>query len=165
MEIVYFNEQSNFHDRAEKLFLKHKQIIEQLILSADVQHVGSTAIPDSLTKGDLDIQVRVPADQFPLAIQALSARYEINDGSDATDCFRSYKDDAADPPLGVQLTISHSEMDFFWKFREVLNMNKSYRNKYDELKRQFHGADMVVYRKAKNDFFEWLMETPEFQSL
>ncbi|MFX3635133.1 MAG: GrpB family protein [Candidatus Pristimantibacillus sp.] len=142
MEIVYFNEQSNFHVKAERLFLTHKQRIEELIPGADVQHVGSTAIPDSLTKGDLDIQVRVPADQFKQAIQALSSCYERNDGSDETDCFRAYKDDATDPPLGVQLTIIHSEMDFFWKFRDVLNGNKSYRDQYDKLKQQYNGADM-----------------------
>ncbi|MCM3575348.1 hypothetical protein M3172_19290 [Mesobacillus subterraneus] len=44
-------------------------------------------------------------------------------------------------------------------------MNEQYLKEYDELKRNFEGRDMELYRKAKNEFFERLMETPEYQQL
>ena len=50
MERVHFLEQSHFHEQAEKTFLERKEKILRLLPEADVQHVGSTAIPNSLTK-------------------------------------------------------------------------------------------------------------------
>ncbi|NQX71659.1 GrpB family protein [Paenibacillus alba] len=165
MEIVNFSEQSIFHEKAQKLFLEQKVIIEALLPKADVQHVGSTAIPNSLTKGDLDIQVRVKQEEFLSAVHVLSQLYSINDGSISTDSFRAFNDELTDPPLGVQLTIINTEFDFFWIFRDVLLKNDNYRVKYDELKKDFDGKEMDDYRKGKNTFFEWLLETPEFKAL
>lgn len=165
MEKVHFAERLIFHEKAEKLFREQKAVIEAAIPRADVQHVGSTAVPNSLTKGDLDIQVRVLPEDFSSAVQALSMLYASNEGSGKTDSFQAFKDDHTDPPLGVQLTVIHSEFDFFWKFRDVLLRNDSYRLKYDALKKEFEGKDMDDYREAKNGFFEWLMQTPEYQNL
>ncbi|MED4990075.1 GrpB family protein [Parageobacillus toebii] len=165
MEIVHFFEQSYFHEQAEKTFLEQKEKILRLLPEADIQHVGSTAIPNSLTKGDLDIQVRVPAEIFTVAVEKLSALYAINEGSVQTDYFRAFQDDTTDPPLGVQLTVIGSELDIFWKFREVLLANDTYRAEYDELKKAYEGKSMEAYREAKQRFFARLMETPEFQRL
>ncbi|MEC0232298.1 GrpB family protein [Paenibacillus alba] len=165
MEIVNFFEHSIFHEKAWKLFLEQQAMIEVVIPKADVQHVGSTAVPNSLTKGDLDIQVRVKQEEFLLAVHALSKLYSLNDGSISTDSFRAFTDNLTDPPLGVQLTVINSEFDFFWKFRDVLLKNDNYRVKYDELKKDFDGKEMDDYRKGKNTFFEWLLETPELKAL
>ncbi len=70
-------------------FFIHQKRISKHLPFADIQHVGSTTIPNSLTKGDLDIQVRVPFEQFPTAVQALEALYEVNKGSGKTDFFRA----------------------------------------------------------------------------
>ncbi len=53
----------------------------------DIQHIGSTAIPNSITKGDLDIQVRVSKEDFTKAVEILSTIYDINEGSTKTDFF------------------------------------------------------------------------------
>lgn len=165
MELVHFLDNSLFYKNAEKTFLVHKKIIKERLPEADIQHVGSTAIPNSLTKGDLDIQVRVSSGQFLEAVTSLSALYELNKGSIKTDRFRAFKDNSTIPPLGVQLTVIGSEHDFFWKFRDVLLRNDRYRKEYDDLKRKYEGKFMDEYRKAKNDFFQRLMETPEYKKL
>lgn len=164
MEIVNFAEQITFNEQAEQLFAEQSARLTALLPQADIQHVGSTAIPNSLTKGDLDIQIRVAASDFEHAVEVLSRRYELNDGSVSTDSFRAFKDDTTDPPLGVQLTVIDAEFDFFWKFRDVLRNNELYKQKYDTLKSAYNGKDMDDYRNAKNGFFEWLMETPEFKA-
>ncbi|HLR51678.1 MAG TPA: GrpB family protein, partial [Candidatus Avamphibacillus sp.] len=81
------------------------------------------------------------------------------------DEFRAYQKDSSDPPLGVQLTVIGSEFDFFWKFRDVLLLNDQYRMEYDELKRKYEGKEMDEYRKAKSEFFNKMMQTPEFKRL
>ncbi|OIK09842.1 GrpB family protein [Bacillus sp. MUM 13] len=80
---------------------------------SDVQHVGSTAVPNSHTKGDIDIQVRVSPEQFLKAVPTLSAVYELNEDSVKTGSFRAFKDDSTVSPLGVQLIVIDSEYDFF----------------------------------------------------
>lgn len=165
MEWVYFYNQNRFKYGAEETFITQKELIKKLIPNADIQHVGSSAIPNSLTKGDLDIQVRIPKNQFLKAVEALSILYETNDGSIKTNEFRAFKDDTITPSLGVQLTVIDSEYDFFWKFRDVLLQNTQYRLEYDELKRKFEGKAMEAYREAKDDFFSKIIETPEFKRL
>ncbi|MEI3604817.1 GrpB family protein [Pseudogracilibacillus sp. SE30717A] len=91
MERVNFYNQRNFKCDAEKTFISQKNLIHELIPNADVQHVGSTAIPHSLTKGDLDIQVRVSEIQFNKAVKALSAMYESNEGSIKTNSLEHLK--------------------------------------------------------------------------
>ncbi|QUW23163.1 GrpB family protein [Sporosarcina sp. Marseille-Q4063] len=165
MEQVSFYNQKCFKRDVEKTFTSHRDLIQELIPRADVQHVGSTAIPNSLTKGDLDIQVRVSKIQFIQAVESLSSVYESNDESIKTSEFRAFKDDTGIPPLGIQLTIIGSEFDFFWKFRDILLQNDQYRTEYDELKRKFEGKCMEAYRGAKNDFFSKIIQTPEFKRL
>lgn len=162
MTNVTFYSNKLFKDKAEQAFLFQKKLIKEHLPSADVQHVGSTAIPNSLTKGDLDIQVRVAAEQFSKAVNVLSLLYESNDGSIKTDEFRAFQEESSDPPLGIQLTVIDSEFDFFWKFRDVLLLNDQYRLEYDELKRKYEGREMEEYREAKNEFFIRMMQTPEF---
>jgi GrpB-like predicted nucleotidyltransferase (UPF0157 family) len=161
MERVHFFEQRHFYEQAEETFLEQKEKILRLLPEADVQHVGSTAIPNSLTKGDLGI----PAELFTDAVKNLSTLYAVNEGSVQTDYFRAFQDDTVAPPLGVQLTVIDSELDVFWKFREVLLANDTYRAEYDELKKAYEGKSMEAYREAKQQFFARLMETPEFQRL
>lgn len=163
MEQVNFFE-NNF-EQAEKAFMSHKKIISEHLPFADIQHVGSSAIPSCLTKGDIDIQVRVATEKFPLAVKALETLYDINEGSSKTDDFRAFQDDSATPPLGVQLTVINSEVDFFWKFRDVLLENNKYLKEYDDLKKSHEGSEMDKYRQAKNKFFEKIMETPEYKRL
>lgn len=165
MEKVYFSNSPLLFDIAEKAYLTHKTTIKNLLPQADVQHVGSTAIPNSFTKGDLDIQVRVDAESFPIAVNLLSTVYEVNIGSIATDSFQAFKDDSTTPPLGIQLTVINSEHDFFWKFRDILLRHESYRQEYDELKLKYNGKEMDRYREAKNEFFQKIMDSPEYKNL
>lgn len=165
MERVNFFNNKSLYEKAEETFFIHKAVIEELLPEAEVQHVGSTAIPNSITKGDLDIQVRVTANLFPNAVKELAKLYELNEGSVKTETFRAFKDDSTVPPVGVQLTVINSEFDFFWKFRDVLLFNDNYRQEYDDLKRRYEGMEMRHYREAKNKFFEKVMSSPEYKSI
>ena len=93
MESVNFYNHSMVYEQAHDLFLEHRKKIKQIVPQADIQHVGSTAIPDTLTKGDLDIQVRVTQELFETTHEALSNLYQKNVGSVETDYYQSFKDD------------------------------------------------------------------------
>lgn len=165
MEIVNFFYNKSLYEKAEVTFFMHKALIEELLPESDVQHVGSTAIPNSITKGDLDIQVRVNAKIFPNAVIELAKLYELNEDSVKTETFRAFKDESTIPPVGVQLTVINSEFDFFWKFRDFLLMIDNYLKQYDNLKWKYEGMEMEDYREAKNKFFEKMMATLEYKNI
>ena len=165
LERVSFYKQVGVNSDIESTFNTQKAQIKKIIPHADIHHVGSSAIPNSFTKGDLDIQVRVSSKLFPIAVEELSKLYELNEGSIKTDEFRAFKDDTTTPPLGIQLTVFDSEFDFFWKFRDILLQNDKYRIEYDNLKREFDGKEMDKYRNAKNNFFNKIKQTKEYREL
>ena len=165
LEQVSFYKQVEVNSDIKNTFNSQKERIKKVIPNAEIHHVGSSAIPNSLTKGDLDIQVRVSAKSFLPAVEALSKLYDLNEGSVKTNEFRAFKDDTIVPPLGVQLTVFDSEFDFFWKFRDILIQKDKYRIEYDNLKRDFEGKEMDKYREAKNVFFNKIKQTKEYQEL
>ena len=122
--------------------------------TADIRHVGATAVPGCFTKGDLDIVVRVTATDFEATDTALALRYARNDGSVRSTAFSAFEDASNRPHLGIQLTAIDSPFDFFHLFVEALRQSPQLVDKYNALKRSHDGCDMSVYRAAKGAFVE-----------
>ena len=156
---VYFKPTSNFRDKTNELFRKQKNIISDLIPSAEIQHIGSTAIPTSITKGDLDINVRVQKENFKPAIETLKNHYEINQLENWTENFASFKSKISGVDFGVQLTIVGSSTDDFVKLRDILIKNPDLIKEFNLMKQTYNGKDMEEYRKEKGKFFERLRES------
>jgi GrpB-like predicted nucleotidyltransferase (UPF0157 family) len=150
---VFFAEVASCKAKADLLFASIEAQVASLLPRAQVEHVGSTSLPDGLTKGDLDVQVRVQAGDFEEACRALVRIYEANPGG-FTDDGRSYKDDATDPPLGVHVTVIDGPSDLQFRQRDLLRARPELRAEYDSLKRRFHGGNMDEYREAKDRFWE-----------
>jgi GrpB-like predicted nucleotidyltransferase (UPF0157 family) len=138
---------------AERLFARVAvDLAEVLPASAEIRHVGATAVAGCLTKGDLDVVVRVPAADFLSADAALARRLARNAGSERTDTFSSFEDSTALPHLGIQLTVIGSADDCFHLFAEVLRGDPGCVARYNALKRAYHGRPMQAYRAAKDAF-------------
>ena len=160
--MVYFRKQEKLKGRAEKIFLKERKRILRVIPSADVQHIGSTAIPGSLTKGKLDIQVRVEQKDFEKAQSALSKMYKPNKENPPTKTYASFKDSNMEIPLGVQLIVIGSEEDNFTALRDVLASNEKYLKSCNALKKRHQGKSMREYRKAKGAFVDKVLKAKPF---
>ncbi|MFK3938555.1 GrpB family protein [Alkalihalobacillus sp. NPDC078783] len=144
-----------------RMVKKHSIQIQRLIPNADIHHVGSTAVPNSLTKGDLDFQVRVKQDDFQPAKQSLLSLYELNTGSSQTSFFSAFEiDDTL--PIGIQLTVIDSEIDHFWKVTKYLIENPTIQEQYNQLKRSNNGQPMDNYRQKKSAFIESILESEAF---
>ena len=59
-----FVPESEVRESVARLYSRLEKQLGELLPGADIQHVGSTAIPGCMTKGDLDIQVRVPPQTY-----------------------------------------------------------------------------------------------------
>jgi len=119
---------------------------------AEIHHVGSTAVRGSVTKGDLDVLVRVPQDAFQAAEDVLASIFERNTESTRSADFSAFLDKRTNPELGVQLVAVGGSADTFLAWRSMLETDPDLREKYNELKRAYEGRPMEEYREAKARF-------------
>ncbi len=116
----------------------------------EIHHIGSTSIPGSLTKGDLDVCVRTTASAFPACEAVLARHYPRNTGSVLTESFASF----TNASVGIQLVAAGSELDGFLAFQNALRTNPELLAAYNALKVSYNGQPMAVYREAKAAFVE-----------
>lgn len=146
---------------AANLFEITRQRLDALLpITADIRHVGSTAIPGCLTKGDLDIVVRVGTPDFAAADAVLASQFSRNEGSLRSETFSSFEDPDSQPHLGIQLTVIDGPQDFFHRFTELLRHSPQLRDDYNALKRRYDGAAMADYRAAKDIFIGCVLAAP-----
>jgi GrpB-like predicted nucleotidyltransferase (UPF0157 family) len=155
---VHFRNEHELRSQAQRAFELHRSTIARLVPAATIEHVGSTAIPGSLTKGDVDLLVSVPAAEFWAAEAALAQHYERNAGSLHNDVFASFKDDSADPPLGIQLTCDETLRVEFIGFREALLRAPELLAAYNDLKQACEGMTMDEYRQRKDAFIRRVLD-------
>lgn len=150
------------HAAMQSLALEHKKRIASVLpAGAEIEHVGATAVPGCLTKGDIDLAVRVAAHDFAAAELALAALLERNSDSHRSADFASFCDPDARPELGVQLVAAGSAFDFFATFRDALIADPALLARYNTLKLTWDGRDMEAYRVAKSAFVELVLGLAE----
>ncbi|ADP71286.1 hypothetical protein Rvan_2058 [Rhodomicrobium vannielii ATCC 17100] len=99
---------------AEALFETVKRELDSVLPTcAEALHIGATSIPGCLTKGDLDIVVRVERADFSGVKRCFSTLFSPNVGSTCTDDFAAFEDDRRTPHLGIQLTAKVAAKDVF----------------------------------------------------
>ncbi len=145
---------------AAKAFERLRDLLRRKLPDGcEILHIGATAIQDCMTKGDLDILVRVPADAFAAADACLAELFERNTGSARTSTFSAFEDAGAAPPLGVQLCSIGGDFDEFHRFVEYLQQSPKLVSDYNALKRRFNGQPMDAYRQAKGEFVARVLES------
>lgn len=125
---------------------------------AEILHIGATAIPNCLTKGDLDIAVRIENLSFIPARNLLQRMFKRNLGSYQSAYFAAFETIFNGVPVGFELVIKDSPLDVFAQFREMLLSNPNLVFKYNRLKRQCHGQSMQRYRKIKSRFIDEVLQ-------
>ena len=140
---------------AERAFSALLTVLTPILpATADVSHVGATSIPGCVTKGDLDVVIRVQAADFAAAEAALARRFRRNSGSIRTGDFTAFEAPDRVPQLGIQLTTIGGTFDIFHLFAEALRTDPDRLHRYNDLKRAFQGRPMDSYRSAKAAFID-----------
>ncbi len=141
---------------AQKQFQKLKEKLEQIVsVKIDVQHVGATSIPNTITKGDIDCCVRVEKEHFDLCDSILSKHFTRNHSSVRNDFFSSFIE--AENNIGIQLVISESDLDVFTAFRDILKQHPKILEEYNDLKMSYNEKSMDDYRNAKDAFINKIL--------
>jgi GrpB-like predicted nucleotidyltransferase (UPF0157 family) len=137
--------------RVSRVFERRRAELEGILPEARIEHVGSTAVPGSLTKGDLDICVIVEGAEFERASRVLAERFEIHQPENWSATLASFTAPSEEGiDVGVQLVPAGSpdELDFVG-WRDRLRADPELRARYDELKRRHQADGMDDYRAAK----------------
>jgi GrpB-like predicted nucleotidyltransferase (UPF0157 family) len=143
--------EEEIRERVAGVFARHKAELEVLLPGARIEHVGSTAVPGSLTKGDLDICVIVEGKEFEPASRVLAARFEIHQPENWSATLASFTATSEDVDVGVQLVPAGSPDELhFVGWRDRLRADPDLRARYDELKRRHQADGMAAYRAAKD---------------
>jgi GrpB-like predicted nucleotidyltransferase (UPF0157 family) len=133
--------------------------IRSLLPNAELYHIGATAIPGALTKGDVDVLLRVSPDRFAATVDALLPHFQIKQQVNWSAEFASFGDDTGyELPVGIQVVATGSELDFLLFLRDYLIANREALEEYNRLK-LVHSADAELYWQAKNDFFARILAT------
>jgi GrpB-like predicted nucleotidyltransferase (UPF0157 family) len=166
MADVWIRPADDVRDLAEAAFQQHRRVVLALLPGAEVEHVGATAVPGALTKGDVDVLVRVGEDDFPAAVDVLSDVYPIHQPHNWTPTLASFKaKEPAELEVGVQLVVAGSDADrWFGPFRDALIDSPALLAQYNQLKQRLDGLDYARYTELKGEFVERVLRqssTPE----
>jgi GrpB-like predicted nucleotidyltransferase (UPF0157 family) len=144
---------------ANEVFRTLAARISATVVGADVHHVGSSAVPSLISKGDLDIYVGVPAASFSEAMAKLEKLEDFHMKLDTlrTDALSPFEVHGFPLDVGVQLVAQGSQFEFFLTFRDLLMTDPDLRERYNALKRASVGLDEVQYRAAKAAFIEGVL--------
>lgn len=132
--------------------------LRQLAPKAVIEHIGSTAIPGTLTKGDVDLVLRISTSDFADVIAALRQIYAEAQRENWTADFASFKDDQTGPlPFGIQVVVRGTENDDFLRLRDLLRTDAAARSRYNAVKQAHAGDDADAYWRAKDRLIRELL--------
>lgn len=134
-----------------------RQHTRALPAEALIEHVGATAVPGCETKGDLDILIRVPDDDFQTARTYLDWTHKANGGSARRPGLSAFLASGYALEVGVQLVTIGDALDRFTDFRDALIADRALLARYNALKRAYRGRSMAQYREAKSDFIQMVL--------
>lgn len=138
----------------EELYQRFVRELSIMIPWAEFQHIGSTAVLGAITKGDVDIQIRVASEDFETTKSRLSERFSVNKDSIQKGGFISFHGSALHPMLGLQVSVIGGSLDHFSAVRDIFRADGDLQKRYNELKIATHSLGGDVYRERKAAFLE-----------
>ena len=143
-----------------RLYEEVREKVHQLLPNARLEHIGASAVPGAISKGDLDVFVGVDRKEVEIAI----ARLEHNGYRVKADTFRSeslcmLEIDAYEYPVALQVVANGSEFEMFLTFRDALRNSKVLLQEYNQMKHLSKGMSENAYRAKKSAFIENVLKS------
>jgi GrpB-like predicted nucleotidyltransferase (UPF0157 family) len=137
-----------------QLFEHWTSKIIEIIPGAEIEHIGSTAVSNSMTKGDVDLYVGVQANQFKAAIRSLRSIGFINKPEHFQDDKLCMLVNDEVPDIALQVVSKGSKYEFFLIFRDLLRNDRELNHAYSQLKLDSIECNPEEYRQKKAIFIE-----------
>lgn len=150
-----FQEPAEFVDQLNQIFCEVRNRVLHALPDSDVDHIGSSAIEGTISKGDLDILVRVGKERFEESIAAVEQLgFQIKEGTLRTESLCMLVTTEFGKDVAIQLVARGTEFEDFLQFRDKLNGDPNLVREYNQLKRDSVGLDPARYREKKSAFIE-----------
>jgi GrpB-like predicted nucleotidyltransferase (UPF0157 family) len=159
-KVTSFKPSETFAAAANDEFERHRAKIAAAVPDADIHHVGGTSLPGALTKGDLDVQIRVTPERFADAASRLAELYAKSKTYAWDEGFAAFEApaDGRSDPTAISVVAIGSAYDWcgaaLW---ELLAANSALLRRYNELKTRHDGGSLEDYEEAKSVFFRELL--------
>jgi GrpB-like predicted nucleotidyltransferase (UPF0157 family) len=159
---MIFLEHEQYQQKCAQLFNSYQKDISTLLPLARIEHIGSSAIPNAISKGDLDIYIEVMPEQFDFAIEQLKTLNFIEKQNTLRTHELCMLESLNNDEVAFQIVASHSEFIFFLTFRDKLMDSPTLVNEYNQLKLQCSHLDPDQYRTIKSDFINHVLKSSSF---
>lgn len=129
-------------------------LLDTLHIPGQLVLVGGSSVPGALTRGDIDLHLRVPSDEFDQIASRLKDVFDVVHPEIWAPTLATF-DVTRDPPVGLAVTPRGSEHDLrFARSWQLLAADPGLVQAYNEVKQS--AAD-DEYEARKSDFFDMLL--------
>jgi len=138
---------------AREAFLATREEVNTALPNARVEHVGSSSIPGSISKGDIDICVVINFSELEEAVSMLEEMgYVVKLDTLRTPELCMLQSPRQDIDLALQVIAKGSEFEFFMTFRDAMLKDPSLVEQYNQVKLDHWNLSPALYREAKSKF-------------
>lgn len=149
---------SAYQDELKILFNEYEKKIIRLLQNARVEHIGSSAIPNAYSKGDLDILVCIPEKEFKKSINLLKKlNFREKSNTLRTNDLCMLEAINSEKDIAFQVITEDSLYLNFLTFRDILISSPHLVDQYNQLKIDCIGFEEDDYRKVKASFIEEIL--------
>jgi GrpB-like predicted nucleotidyltransferase (UPF0157 family) len=143
-------------DQVAREIERNTAVLAGLLPGSEVEHIGATSVPGSLTKGDVDLLVRVPAEDFGPAVETLGTRYRRHYPEEWTPTLASFKEQPEQElPVGILLVVAGGVNDrLFIEWRDRLRSEPELLERYNAFKAEHADLEYQPYTDAKGKLIE-----------
>jgi GrpB-like predicted nucleotidyltransferase (UPF0157 family) len=134
--------------------------LRALVPDAELHHIGATSVRGALTKGDVDVLLRLSRERFPAIVEQLKGHFQIKQPANWTPEFASFGDDDHYAlPVGIQVVVIDATEDSFLFLRDYFLRNPDALEQYNRLKAAAAPSGPEAYWKAKDGFLSGILES------
>ncbi len=149
---------SDIYDQAQEILRAERARLLPVLRGAELLLTGAVSVPGTITKGDVDLHLRVPRDGFAAAVEELSRRYRIVHRDIWTDAFATFELADYALPTGIAVTaIGDAHDDLFIGTWQRIANDPAALAAYNAMKERSAELDDAGYEAAKSAFFAELM--------
>lgn len=149
---MIFLEPEQYQKNCVQLFNSYQKDISTLLPFAKIEHIGSSAVPNAISKGDLDIYIEVMPEQFEFAIEQLKTLNFIEKQNTLRTDELCMLESLNNDDVAFQVVVTDSVFIFFLTFRNKLIGSPMLMKEYNQLKLACSHLDHDQYRTIKSDF-------------
>jgi GrpB-like predicted nucleotidyltransferase (UPF0157 family) len=141
--------------RARAILALERRRLRRELPGSELALTGSTSLPGMLTRGDVDLQLRVRPEYFERAVRMLGATHTPVHGEIWTRGFATFETSGHELPTGIAVTAIGDEHDtLFRRTWARLASDPELVDAYNAVKLAHENADDAAYLAAKRRFLD-----------